>query len=93
MAQVRDVLRYHHYAFRTEKYYCQWILGYIHFFGGTTHPKYLTANHIECFLSDLTVNRAVSAATQNQAFNAILFLYNKVLGLPLEGKIQAIRSL
>ena len=92
MDQVREVLRYHHYAFRTEKTYCQWILRYIHFFGGTTHPKNLSTNHIERFLSDLTVNRSVSASTQNQAFNAILFLYNKVLDCPLDGKIQAIRS-
>ncbi|MDX2504797.1 MAG: phage integrase N-terminal SAM-like domain-containing protein [Gammaproteobacteria bacterium] len=92
MDQVREVLRYHHYAYRTEKSYCQWILRYIHFFGGTTQPKNLSTNHIERFSSDLTVNRSVSASTQNQAFNALLFLYNKVLDLPLDGKIQAIRS-
>jgi len=37
--QVREVLRYHHYAYRTEQTYCQWILRYIHYFGGKTHPK------------------------------------------------------
>jgi integron integrase len=92
MDQVREVLRYHHYAYRTEKAYCQWILRYIHFYGGSIHPRDLFANHIEQFLSDLTVNQSVSSATQNQAFNALLFLYNKVLVLPLDGKIQAIRS-
>ena len=92
MVQVREVLRYHHYALRTEKTYCHWILRYIHFFGCQTHPKNLHAQDVERFLSDLTVNQAVSASTQNQAFNALLFLYNKVLNLPLDGKIQAIRS-
>ncbi len=92
MDQVREVLRYHHYAYRTEQTYCQWILRYIRFFGGQTHPKDLSVSHIERFLSDLTVKRSVSASTQNQAFNAILFLYNKVLHLPLDGKIQAIRA-
>lgn len=92
MDQVREVLRYHHYAFRTEKTYCHWILRYIRYFGGQTHPKNLHAKDIERFLSDLTVNQSVSASTQNQAFNALLFLYNKVLNLPLNGKIQAIRS-
>ena len=29
MDQVREVLRYHHYAYRTEQTYCQWILRYI----------------------------------------------------------------
>lgn len=34
MDQVREVLRYHHYAYRTEQTYCQWILRYINYFGG-----------------------------------------------------------
>jgi len=92
MDQVREVLRYHHYAYKTEKSYCQWIVRYIRFYGGNTHPKNLSASHIERFLSDLAVNRSVAPATQNQAFNALIFLYNKVLILPLDGKIQAIRS-
>ena len=40
MDQVREVLRYHHYAYRTEQTYCQWILRYIKYFGGKTHPKF-----------------------------------------------------
>jgi integron integrase len=91
MDQVREVLRYHHYAYRTEKSYCQWILRYIRFYGGHVHPKDLTAQHIERFLSDLSVKQSVAAATQNQAFHALLFLYDKVLDLPLDGQIQAIR--
>ncbi len=91
MDQVREVLRYHHYAYRTEKSYCQWILRYIHFYGGNVHPKDLQSQHIKRFLSDLSVNQSVAAATQNQAFHALLFLYDKVLGLALDGKIQAIR--
>jgi hypothetical protein len=38
MDQVREVLRYYRYAYRTEQTYCQWILRYIHHFGGKTHP-------------------------------------------------------
>ncbi|MCU7934402.1 MAG: phage integrase N-terminal SAM-like domain-containing protein [Candidatus Thiodiazotropha sp. (ex Dulcina madagascariensis)] len=41
MDQVREVLRYYHYAYRTEQSYCQWILRYIHFHGGKTHQKHL----------------------------------------------------
>jgi hypothetical protein len=36
MEQVREVLRYHRYAYRTEQTYCQYILRYIHYFGGKT---------------------------------------------------------
>lgn len=91
MDQVREVLRYYHYAYRTEQSYCQWIIRYIRFHNNV-HPNELSSSHIERFLSDLSVNQSVSASTQNQAFNSLLFLYNKVLFLPLDGKIQAIRS-
>ena len=43
MDQVREGLRYHHYAYRTEQTYCQWILRYIQYFGGKTHPLLLGA--------------------------------------------------
>ena len=70
MEQVREVLRYHHYAYRTEQTYCQWILRFIHFFGGKTHPRDLGAKDVERFLSDLVVRQKVSASTQRQALNA-----------------------
>ena len=92
MDQVREVLRYHHYAFRTEQTYCNWILRYIRFHGSTVHPRELTYRDVERFLSDLAVNQKVATSTQNQAFNALLFLYREVLDLPFEGKIQAVRS-
>jgi integron integrase len=47
---------------------------------------------IEAFLSDLVMNRNVAASTQNQAFNALLFLYNQVLEMKMPDDINAIRS-
>ncbi len=92
MDQVREVLRYHHYAYRTEQTYCQWILRFIHFFGGKTHPEALGAKDVERFLSDLAVNRKVAASTQRQALNALVFLYREVLNKSLDGKIAHIRA-
>jgi integrase len=46
---------------------------------------------MELFLSDLAVNGQVAASTQNQAFNALLFLYREVLDQPLDS-IQAVRA-
>jgi len=92
MDQVHEVLRYHHYAYRTEQSYCHWIRRYIHFFGGKTHPRDLGTGDVERFLSDLAVGRKVSASTQRQALNAIVFLYRDVLHKPLEGSIQPVRS-
>jgi Phage integrase, N-terminal SAM-like domain len=44
---------------------------------------------VEEFLSDMAVNGQVAASTQNQAFNALLFLYSQVLHQPLEN-VQAV---
>ena len=92
MDQVREVLRYYHYAYRTEQTYCQWILRFIHFFGSKTHPENLNTSDVERFLSDLAVNQKVSVSTQRQALNGLVFLYCKVLDKPLDGKIDPVRS-
>jgi len=92
MDQVREVLRYYHYAYRTEQSYCDWILRYVRFFGGQTHPKELGSADIERFLSDLVSRQKVAAATQKQALNALVFLYHKVLHLPLKDQIAPVRS-
>lgn len=70
---------------------CQWILRYIRF-NNRCHPKDMGKQEIERFLSHLAINRDVSASTQNQALNAILFLYKHVLKLPVDMNIRAIRS-
>jgi integron integrase len=63
------------------------------FFHEKKHPKDMGVPEIEKFLTHLAVNDKVSAATQNQAFNAILFLYREVLGISMEGRnIAAIRA-
>jgi integron integrase len=92
MDQVREVLRYHHYAYRTEQTYCQWILRYIHYFGGKTHPRLLGAKNIEAFLSHLATEGKVTASTQRQALNSLVFLYKYVLDIHLEDNITPARS-
>ena len=92
MDQVCEVLRYYHYAYRTEQSYCSWILRYIKFYGGKTHPKDMGKNEVERFLSYLASNRNVSGATQRQALNALVFLYKKVLDIDLGSGIAPTRS-
>jgi len=92
MDQVREVLRYHHYAYRTEQTYCQWILRYIYYFGGKTHPRQLGAKNIEAFLSHLATEGQVTASTQRQALNALVFLYKHVLDMDLKEEITPARS-
>jgi integron integrase len=92
MDQVREVLRYHHYAYRTEQTYCQWILRYIKYFGGKSHPRLLGVKDVEAFLSHLATTDKVAASTQRQALNALVFLYKQVLDIQLTGEITPARS-
>lgn len=91
MEQVREVLRYHHYALRTEEAYVKWILAFIRF-NGTQHPNTLGKQKIEAFLSDMATNKNYAAATQNLAFNSIIFLYKQVLDLPIADDLDPVRS-
>ena len=91
--QVSEVMRFKHYSIRTETTYREWIKRYI-LFHGKRHPREMGAFEIERFLSDLAVRLHVAASTQNQAFNALLFLYREVLHLEmpqLEGVERAQR--
>jgi integron integrase len=76
--RIRECLRLKHYACRTEQQYLHWIRRYI-LFHNKRHPKDMGADEVRAFLNDLAVVRNVSAATQNQALAALLFLYKYVL--------------
>ena len=71
MDQVRQVMRYHHYAYLTEKTYSGWIRRYIRQFGAKFHPKDMGKTEVEAFFSHLAVKENVSASTQRQALNAL----------------------
>jgi integron integrase len=89
--QVRHTIRALHYSRKTEQAYCYWIRFYIRFHRNR-HPNRLDHRHVSQFLTFLAVRRNVAAATQNQAFNAIMFLYNRVLGQPLQHIEDVIRA-
>lgn len=89
--QIRNVLRCRHYSIRTEKTYVSWIRQYMAFHR-MRHPRTMGVAEIEAFLTHLAVNRRVSSSTQNQAFNAIVFLYRDVLNQELDHAIDAVRA-
>ncbi|RLA59583.1 MAG: integron integrase [Epsilonproteobacteria bacterium] len=91
MDQVREVLRYYHYAYRTEQTYCDWIKRYLKFHGMKRHPQEMGTPEVERYLSELATKGKVAASTQRQALNAIVFLYREVLDIDL-GEIAHIRS-
>ena len=82
MEQVKCRLRTKHYSIRTETAYCKWIKQFI-LFHNKRHPQEMGETEINKFLSHLANDRYVAASTQNQALNAIVFLYKQVLDIKL----------
>jgi integron integrase len=76
--RLRDAIRVRHDSLRTEETYVNWVRRCI-LFHQKRHPLEMGAAEINAFLTHLAVAGHVSASTQNQAFAAILFLYQKVL--------------
>jgi len=93
LEQVRQRIRARHYSRRTEKAYVHWIKRYI-FFHDKRHPVEMGAAEVTAFLTSLAVRDRVAASTQNQALNALLFLYREVLEVELpwlDGLVRAKR--
>jgi hypothetical protein len=79
---ARERIRTRHLAFRTEQAYLQWMRRYVKFHG-RRHPRDMGRPEVEAFLTHLAVKSRVGASTQNQALQALLFLYRYVLGIEL----------
>lgn len=91
--EIRQVLRLHHYSIHTERTYCRWIRQFVRYHGMTSRADLADGEKkIEMFLTHLAVDRNVAPATQNQAMNALVFLYKKVLKLILDESINAVRA-
>ncbi len=90
LEQVRAVLRVRHYAPATEDAYLNWVRRFI-LFHDKRHPLEMREEEIEGFLTYLAVECEVAASTQNQAFHALLFLYQQVLEVELD-QLDAVRA-
>jgi integron integrase len=75
---IHATLRTEHYALKTEKAYRHWIRRFVGYHNEKS-PSLMGGAEIHQFLSHLAINKRVAASTQNQALNAIVFLYRKVL--------------
>ena len=91
--RIGHAARVRHYSRRTEEAYVGWARRYI-LFHGKRHPLEMGAAEINAFLTHLAVEGGVAASTQNQAFSALLFLYQAVLDVDpgrIEGVVRAKR--
>ena len=91
LQEVRNVIRRKHYSLRTEETYVRWTRDYIRYHG-LRHPADMSEVEVVEYLTHLAVNRRVSASTQNQALNALVFLYKHVLRIPLGSLAGAARA-
>ena len=89
--RVRYAIRVRQYSLATEKTYLGWIRRFI-LFHGKRHPADMAKAEIEAFLSHLAVKRQVSPSTQNQALQALLFMYRFVLEIELPWLDDVVRA-
>ena len=91
--EMRDLMRRRHYSIHTERAYRDWVKRYVRFHNMQSRDDLRHGEEkIEAFLTHLARDRQVAASTQNQAMNALVFLYKHVLKQPLSGEINADRA-
>lgn len=88
---TRKVLRLKHRSYRTEETYLSWFKQFCSFIQYKS-PDMIDKNDLKNFLSYLAVERRVGASTQNQAFNALLFVYRHVLNVDVGEIADAVRA-
>ena len=87
--ETRNMLRLKHRSLSTEKTYIGWFRRFKDFIKEKA-PGNLEGNDLQDFLSHLAVDERVSTSTQNQALNAIVFVYKHVLDKDIENTIRKI---
>jgi integron integrase len=94
LVQMRERLRLRHYSYRTEQTYVDWCRRFFDYLRETASgsPADVTPESVRNYMAHLALQRRVSSATQNQAFNALLFLCREVLGVELEQMAEGVRA-
>jgi integron integrase len=91
LQRLREAVRARHYSIRTEEAYAFWVRRYI-LFHRKRHPSDMGEAEVREFLTHLATHHEVAASTQNQALNALIFLYRYVLERPLGDLGEVVRA-
>lgn len=91
LEEAQNVIRLRHYSLSTEKTYLGWI-GRFKTYMQDHDPHLLEANDMKKYLTHLALHGRVSASTQNQAFNALLFLYHHILHIEMDDLTSVVRT-
>lgn len=90
-ARMREALRLRHRSMSTEQTYLLWLKAFRQFVG-EKKIAHMTGKDLQDFLSHLAVERKVSASTQNQALNAMIFFFRFVIEKKIDNEISAVRA-
>jgi integron integrase len=94
--KIREAIRIKHYSYSTEKTYREWFQRFYDYLKKTRNKDWETQgadeDDVRDFLTYLAVKQHVSSSTQNQAFNALLFLFRNVLQMDLKEIGQTVRA-
>ena len=90
MSKRRNIIKLKHYSNKTEKNYIYWIKQFYHYI--QKDISNYDSMDVKNFLTYLAKEKNVAASTQNQAFNAILFLFRHVLHKKLENMENTLRA-
>ena len=88
---MHKILRLMHRSYRTEQAYIGWVRQFYRFMKGRS-PYSLESRDVKDFMTYLAVERNVAISTQNQAFNAILFLFRHILDKEIDNISEAVRA-
>jgi integron integrase len=92
VTEVKRLIRLRHYSYSTERTYLHWIERFFSYaLTGEKRLSDLSTSEFRDFLSHLAMKQRVSASTQNQALNAIVFVYRHVLDRDIEDEINSVR--
>jgi integron integrase len=91
MKEAKNIICLRHYSLSTEKTYLGWIARFKTFIQDCD-PHLLEANDVKKYLTHLALHGRVSASTQNQAFNALLFLYRHILHTEMDDLTSVVRA-
>lgn len=83
LSKIRIEIRKRGMSYRTEQTYIGWITRYI-YYHNLEHPQSMGERQVVEFLNHLVTNRGVPNSIQNQARQAIQFLYRHIIGKPLQ---------
>jgi integron integrase len=86
--QLSNEIKFRHYSPKTLKSYSTWVRK-IQYFSKSKDPELLSTTDVKDFLTFLAVKQKVSASSQNQAFNALLFFFRHILNREF-GKIDGV---